>query len=205
MRRWWRWCGIWYEPCSYTTIAASIPFITALIVTLVAGDFASTFFYHVPQHLWFTLHLRTHHDRRRSYLDHAVHLARSRGAARRLSRVGAVSRCRGALWRLSWPGAVSGPRVGSAARLVAPHEPSSDGRRRMAAAACYSRWRSCSPRTTMATTETPISSLAIFFASTTRRLGRFWRRLAPTSRQSAERRQARRRGGYLPEPNREIE
>ncbi|MBV8198741.1 MAG: sterol desaturase family protein, partial [Candidatus Eremiobacteraeota bacterium] len=33
---------------------------------------ASTFFYHVPQHLWFTLHLRTHHDRRRSYFDHAV-------------------------------------------------------------------------------------------------------------------------------------
>ena len=47
-------------------------FITALIITLVAGDFASTFFYHVPQHLWFTLHLRTHHDRKRSYFDHAV-------------------------------------------------------------------------------------------------------------------------------------
>jgi hypothetical protein len=26
----------------------------------------------VPQHLWFRLHLRTHHDRRRPYLDHAV-------------------------------------------------------------------------------------------------------------------------------------
>ena len=47
-------------------------FITALIVTLVVGDFGSTFFYHVPQHLWFTLHLRTHHDRRRPYFDHAV-------------------------------------------------------------------------------------------------------------------------------------
>jgi hypothetical protein len=44
---------------------------TALIV-LVVGDFLSTFCYHVPQHLWFTLHLRTHHDRRRSYWDHAV-------------------------------------------------------------------------------------------------------------------------------------
>ncbi|HZY97019.1 MAG TPA: hypothetical protein VFE35_07945 [Candidatus Cybelea sp.] len=47
-------------------------FFTAFIITLVAGDFASTFFYHIPQHLWFTLHLRTHHDRRRSYFDHAV-------------------------------------------------------------------------------------------------------------------------------------
>ncbi|GAC1499419.1 MAG: sterol desaturase family protein [Vulcanimicrobiaceae bacterium] len=44
----------------------------AAAVVLVAGDFASTFFYHVPQHLWFTLHLRTHHDRKRSYWDHAV-------------------------------------------------------------------------------------------------------------------------------------
>ena len=46
-------------------------FLTALAV-LVAGDFGSTFFYHVPQHLWFQLHLRTHHDRRRSYWEHAV-------------------------------------------------------------------------------------------------------------------------------------
>lgn len=48
-----------------------MPVIAALLV-LVVGDFGSTFFYHVPQHLWFTLHLRTHHDRRRSYADHAV-------------------------------------------------------------------------------------------------------------------------------------
>jgi hypothetical protein len=47
-------------------------FVVAFIITLVVGDFASTFLYHVPQHLWFTLHLRTHHDRRRSYFDHAV-------------------------------------------------------------------------------------------------------------------------------------
>jgi hypothetical protein len=46
--------------------------VAAALVVLVAGDFASTFFYHVPQHLWFTLHLRTHHDRRRSYFDHAI-------------------------------------------------------------------------------------------------------------------------------------
>jgi hypothetical protein len=46
--------------------------VLAALVVLVVGDFGSTFFYHVPQHLWFTLHLRTHHDRRRSYFDHAV-------------------------------------------------------------------------------------------------------------------------------------
>lgn len=44
----------------------------AAIIVLIAGDFASTFLYHVPQHLWFTLHLRTHHDRRRSFWHHAV-------------------------------------------------------------------------------------------------------------------------------------
>ena len=46
--------------------------ILAFLIVLVVGDFASTFFYHVPQHVWFRLHLRTHHDRRRSYWDHAV-------------------------------------------------------------------------------------------------------------------------------------
>jgi hypothetical protein len=46
--------------------------ILSLAIVLVIGDFASTFFYHVPQHVWFKLHLRTHHDRRRSYWDHAV-------------------------------------------------------------------------------------------------------------------------------------
>jgi hypothetical protein len=48
-----------------------MPVLAALVV-LLAGDFGSTFLYHVPQHLWFTLHLRTHHDRRRPYADHAV-------------------------------------------------------------------------------------------------------------------------------------
>lgn len=46
--------------------------VFAALAVLIAGDFGSTFFYHVPQHLWFTLHLRTHHDRRRTYADHAV-------------------------------------------------------------------------------------------------------------------------------------
>jgi hypothetical protein len=46
--------------------------IVAMLIVLVVGDFGSTFFYHVPQHVWGKLHLRTHHDRRRSYWDHAV-------------------------------------------------------------------------------------------------------------------------------------
>jgi len=50
--------------------------IVATLIVLVVGDFASTFFYHVPQHMWGKLHLRTHHDRKRSYWDHAV-LSRS--------------------------------------------------------------------------------------------------------------------------------
>ncbi|GAC1403185.1 MAG: sterol desaturase family protein [Candidatus Velthaea sp.] len=49
-----------------------ISFFAATLIVLVVGDFASTFFYHVPQHVWGKLHLRTHHDRRRSYWDHAV-------------------------------------------------------------------------------------------------------------------------------------
>ncbi len=93
-------------------VAASIPFITALIITLVAGDFASTFFYHIPQHLWFTLHLRTHHDRRRSYLDHAV---LSPDPAVLLDGfLGAVPYLIVAafVWRVSWPGAVTGLALG---------------------------------------------------------------------------------------------
>ncbi len=93
-------------------VAASIPFITALIITLVAGDFASTFFYHVPQHLWFTLHLRTHHDRRRSYFDHAVLsldptvlLDGFLGAVPYLVVAAFV-------WRVSWTGAVIGLALG---------------------------------------------------------------------------------------------
>lgn len=46
--------------------------LVAMLVVLIAGDFGSTFFYHVPQHVWGKLHLRTHHDRKRSYWDHAV-------------------------------------------------------------------------------------------------------------------------------------
>ncbi len=44
----------------------------AMLIVLVVGDLASTFLYHVPQHVWGKLHLRTHHDKRRSYWDHAV-------------------------------------------------------------------------------------------------------------------------------------
>ncbi len=53
-------------------LGGAVMFFVSLAIVLVVGDFASTFFYHVPQHLWFKLHLRTHHDNRRSYWDHAV-------------------------------------------------------------------------------------------------------------------------------------
>ena len=84
----------------------------AAAIVLVAGDFASTFFYHVPQHLWFTLHLRTHHDRKRSYWDHAV-LSKDPsvlldgllGALPYLL----IAAC---LVRVSWPGAVAGLLLG---------------------------------------------------------------------------------------------
>ncbi|MBV8151384.1 MAG: sterol desaturase family protein [Candidatus Eremiobacteraeota bacterium] len=54
------------------TVVTVFAALEALLIVLIVGDFASTFFYHVPQHVWFKLHLRTHHDRRRSYWDHAV-------------------------------------------------------------------------------------------------------------------------------------
>ena len=84
-------------------------FVTAMVVTLVVGDFASTFFYHIPQHLWFTLHLRTHHDRRRSYWDHAVLSTNPADPARRFPGRGPVSGGRRAAARALvagalWPG-----------------------------------------------------------------------------------------------------
>ncbi len=57
------------------SIVLGSPIVSALVamfIVMVVGDFGSTFFYHVPQHVWGKLHLRTHHDRRRSYWDHAV-------------------------------------------------------------------------------------------------------------------------------------
>ncbi|MHB8702843.1 MAG: sterol desaturase family protein [Candidatus Tyrphobacter sp.] len=88
-----------------------MPLLAALLV-LVAGDCASTFLYHVPQHAWFSLHLRTHHDRRRSYLDHAVLsldpwvlLDGLLGAVPYLA-VAAVAA------RLSWEGALAGLALG---------------------------------------------------------------------------------------------
>ncbi len=86
-------------------------FLAALAV-LVAGDFGSTFFYHVPQHLWFQLHLRTHHDRRRSYLDHAV--LSTDPAVLIDGFLGALPYLAAAalLWRVSWMGALAGLALG---------------------------------------------------------------------------------------------
>ncbi len=93
-----------FAPAGYALVSA--------IIVLVAGDFASTFFYHVPQHLWFTLHLRTHHDRRRTYWDHAVI---SRDPAVLLDGfLGALPYVAIAalLWRISWQGALIGLALG---------------------------------------------------------------------------------------------
>jgi Fatty acid hydroxylase superfamily len=86
--------------------------VLAALIVLVVGDFGSTFFYHVPQHLWFTLHLRTHHDRRRPYWDHAVLsldpwvlLDGLLGALPYII-VAAV------VWQVSWQGAVAGLALG---------------------------------------------------------------------------------------------
>uniref|UniRef100_E6PEY8 Fatty acid hydroxylase domain-containing protein n=1 Tax=mine drainage metagenome TaxID=410659 RepID=E6PEY8_9ZZZZ len=86
--------------------------VGALLIVLVIGDLGSTFFYHVPQHLWFTLHLRTHHDRRRSYWDHAV---LSRDPAILLDGIlGALPYLivAAAVARLSWQGAILGLLLG---------------------------------------------------------------------------------------------
>ncbi len=53
-------------------LGSPVSAIAAMLIVLVVGDLASTFLYHVPQHVWGKLHLRTHHDRKRSYWDHAV-------------------------------------------------------------------------------------------------------------------------------------
>ena len=52
--------------------APAVSAVVAALMVLIVGDLGSTFLYHVPQHVWGKLHLRTHHDRRRSYWDHAV-------------------------------------------------------------------------------------------------------------------------------------
>ena len=47
-------------------------FAGSLAILLVVGDCASTFLYHVPQHIWGKLHLRTHHDNTRSFWEHSI-------------------------------------------------------------------------------------------------------------------------------------
>lgn len=86
--------------------------VFAALTVLVVGDFGSTFFYHVPQHLWFTLHLRTHHDRRRSYSDHAVLSLDPFVLLDGL--LGAIPYIVVAalLWKVSWPGALAGLALG---------------------------------------------------------------------------------------------
>jgi len=93
-------------------ISSGLLIAAAAAITLAAGDFASTFFYHVPQHVWFTLHLRTHHDRRRSYWDHAV--ISSDPTVLLDGILGALPYLAAAAlaWNLSWEGALLGLALG---------------------------------------------------------------------------------------------
>jgi Fatty acid hydroxylase superfamily len=86
--------------------------ITVAFATLIIGDGASTFLYHVPQHVWFTLHLRTHHDRKRSFWDHAVvsidRAVLFDGALGALPYLVVAA----SLWRFSPAGSVAGLAIG---------------------------------------------------------------------------------------------
>ncbi len=88
-----------------------MPAVAALVV-LVVGDFGSTFFYHVPQHLWFRLHLRTHHDRRRPYRHHAVLCADPGVLLDGLLGALPYIAVAALVWRLSWQGALAGLLLG---------------------------------------------------------------------------------------------
>jgi hypothetical protein len=49
-----------------------LAFCASLATVFIAGDLLSTMLYHVPQHIWGKLHLRTHHDNTRSYWEHSI-------------------------------------------------------------------------------------------------------------------------------------
>src|SRR5579864_8184402 len=86
--------------------------VAAALIVLLVGDFASTFFYHVPQHLWFTLHLRTHHDRKRSYWDHAVLSRNPEVLSDGLYGAVPYLIVAALVWQISWPGALLGLLLG---------------------------------------------------------------------------------------------
>ncbi len=173
MQRGARWRGIWYEPCSCTARSPQhMLFVTALIVTLVGRRLrVDVLLSRSAASLVYASSANASRP--------APFVLRSRGAlgkprrvARRFSRSGAVPRRRRGSLASLLAGRARGPGARAAPRLVAPHD-----RARMADAAGLrsapsAGSRSCFPRTTMAITETPISSLATFSASTMRRLGR---------------------------------
>jgi hypothetical protein len=46
--------------------------IAAILLLLLLGDFLSTFFYHVPEHVFGKFHAVVHHGKNRSFLHYAV-------------------------------------------------------------------------------------------------------------------------------------
>lgn len=49
-----------------------IKIVSVAIILLLLGDFISTFFYHVPEHVFGKFHSLVHHGKNRSFLHYAV-------------------------------------------------------------------------------------------------------------------------------------
>ncbi len=79
---------------------------------LVLGDFLSTFIYHVPEHVFGTLHVKTHHSSKKNFRHYAVLMADTRvlldGILGALPYVGVAI----ALWHYSPMGVVMGLVLG---------------------------------------------------------------------------------------------
>jgi hypothetical protein len=46
--------------------------LTVAWLLLVLGDFLSTFCYHVPEHVFGSLHLKTHHSAKKTFRHYAI-------------------------------------------------------------------------------------------------------------------------------------
>ncbi len=199
-----RWCGIWYEPCSCKTRSPPAYRLVPLSSSrsLPAISPRRSF---ITSHNIFGLRFtcgRTTIEGARISTTRCSRPTRpccwTAFSGRRPTLP--LRRCSGAFpgralspaW--SWGSFTSGGAI----------QASLDGIRPPGSAASCGRWESCSPRTTMGTTETPISSLAISSAFTMRRLGRSWRGSLVRAAGRAMPAGAR-RGGRRPGPNRESE
>lgn len=86
--------------------------IVAAWLFLFLGDFLSTFLYHVPEHVFGTLHLQTHHSRHKNFRHYAVLSGNAQVLLDGI--LGAVpylflAVC---LWQVSWIGVLTGLLLG---------------------------------------------------------------------------------------------